>query len=234
MPQRVMSAFPDPNIAHRKSEEARENDQHLEALKFLEEAFVGYEKEKNYVGFIRALHSRVLAYKHLSLLSNDLSFAVLAEKDGEAALEIAKGNSLNELFSACYFKIGEIAMLFKDYQKASENYQKSVENYVGSKAEKGDFTYHWGEAVWKKSGNARGKELMLEGLSIIQANRSEVDQFLIHVWESGAYMRLAECLLQENPEESRRYFEKGKQIIDSDEKLVIRKKQYQELAKKFK
>ena len=233
MPQRVMSTFPDPRIAHQKAEEARENDQHLNALKFLEEAFVGYEKEKNYLGFTRALHSRVLTYKHLSLLSNDLSFAVLAQKDGESALEISKRNSLSELLSACYFKIGEIAILFEDYKKASENYQKAVENYVGSKAEKGDFTYHWGEAVWKSGDKKRGKELMLEGLSIIQANRSEADQFLIHVWESGAYMRLAECLLKKSPEEARRYFEKGRKIVEADEKLVIRKRQYQKLAKSF-
>lgn len=218
---------------HKKAEELRENDQHLEALKFLEEALVGYEKNKNYPGFIKALHSRVLTYKHLSLLSNDLSFAVLAQKDGEAALEIAKRNNLGELLSACYFKIGEIAMLFEDYQKASENYQKSVENYVGSKAEKGDFTYHWGEAVWKSGDKKRGKELMLKGLLIIQTNRSEADPFLIHVWESGACMRLAECLYGDEPEKARKYFEKGLQIVNSDKKLVIRKRQYEKLAKKF-
>lgn len=218
---------------HKKAEELRENDQHLEALKLLEGALVGYEKEKNYSGFIKALHSRVLTYKHLSLLSNDLSFAVLAQKDGEAALEIDKRNNLGELLSSCYFKIGEIAMLFEDYQKAAENYQKSVENYTGSKAEKGDFTYHWGEAVWKSGDKKRGKELMLKGLSIIQVNRSEADPFLIHVWESGACMRLAECLHEDEPEEARKYFEKGKKIVESDEKLVIRKRQYEKLAKKF-
>ena len=222
-----------PSLAHQKAEELRESDRHLEALKLLEEALVGYEKEKNYSGFIKALHSRVLTYKHLSLLFDDLSFAVLAQKDGEAALEIAKRNNLGELLSACCFKIGEIEMLFEDYEKASENYQKSVENYTGSKAEKGDFTYHWGEAVWKSGDKKRGKELMLEGLSIIQANRSETDQFLIHVWESGAYMRLAECLIEDKPEEASKYFKEGKKIVEADEKLVIRKRQYQELAKKF-
>ena len=124
-------------------------------------------------------------------------------------------------------------MLTENFQEASDYFQKSVENYTGSKAEKGDFTYHFGEAVWKSGDKKRGKELMLEGLSIIQANRSEVDPFLIHVWESGAYMRLSECMFLEDPDEARKHFEKGLQIVNSDKKLVIRKRQYKKLAKKF-
>lgn len=222
-----------PSELHKKAEEARENDQHELAFKYIGEAISGYKKLHDYPGLSKAYQSRVLIYKHLFLLTNNKSYVEMAKDDAEDSLQIAKEHNLNEALPSCYFRLGEISMLIDDFGKAAEYYQKSLDIYVGSSAEKGDFTYHLGEAVWKKGEKARGKELMLEGLSIIQENRLEVDPFLIHVWESGAYMRLAECLLEENIEEAREYLEKGQKIVDSDEKLVIRRRQYEKLAKKF-
>lgn len=54
---------------HKKAEEEREADHHLEALKLIDEAIIGYQKEGNYKGLSEVLQSRVLTYKHLFLLT---------------------------------------------------------------------------------------------------------------------------------------------------------------------
>jgi tetratricopeptide (TPR) repeat protein len=231
--KRVMSTFNSASEAHRMSEEFRENDKHEEALQAIEIALVQYQKEKNYLGFAKALQSRVLIYKHLFFLTNDIVFAILARNDAKASLQISQDHKLKDVLSSCYFRLGEVANLFKEYGEAVKNFQKSLEVYVGTNTERGDFRYHLGEAIYRNSEKEKGIQTMLEGLSEIQKYRSEVDPFLANVWESGCYMKLAELLKEDDPVKAREYLSKAQGIVDADDKLVIRKRQVAELAKNF-
>jgi chaperonin cofactor prefoldin len=53
----------------------------------------------------------------------------------------------------------------------------------------------------------------------------------VHVWVSGAYLRLAKLLKTDNPQESQAYLNQAKTIIDSDSRLVIRKQQLEAFLK---
>lgn len=218
---------------HMEAETARENDEMTKALSLIGDAIIAYQKEKDYEGFSQALQSRVLIYKHLFLLTKDHAFALLAKKDADTSLEITLKHSIANRIGSCYFRLGEVAMLLKDYNLAFENYQKALDNYTGSNAEKGDYRYHLGEALGKLGELKKAKEIMLKGLLEIQENKGEVDSFLIHVWESGCYMRLAELLKESEPNQAKKYLEEAKKIISLDKKLVIRKRQYKELTLKF-
>lgn len=219
---------------HKESEIAREQDKHLDALKLIEEAIIGYQKENNTRGFTKALQSRVLIYKHLFLLTKDKGFATLARKDAEASLEIAQEKNLSDILSSCYFRVGEIATIEEDFDKAIEYYSKALEFYEGTKAEEGDYRYHLGTVLYIHGEKEEGKKAMLRGLREIQDNRNQVDSFVANVWESGCYMRLAEVLREDEPEKAKKYLELAKKIIDSDERLIIRKRQWEKLAQVFK
>lgn len=228
-----MSTYFSASEMHRKSEELRESDKHVEALQFIEKAIIGYQREKNYEGLSRALQSRFLIYKHLFLLTKDEAFAILGQKDAESSLAIAQKYNLFHVFSSCYFRLGESAMLFKDYKNAVNNYQRAVDKYEGSKSEKGDYRYHLGEALYRSGEKIKGEAVMLQGLKEIQSNANEVDSFLIHVWESGCYMKLAELLKEAKPKEAGEYLESAREIAQSDKKLIIRRRQIGDLSKKF-
>ncbi len=219
---------------HKNSEIAREQDRHIDALKLIEEALVKYQKEKNYEGFAKALQSRVLIYKHLFLLSADEVFAILAQKDAEASLEVTQEHNLTNILCSCYFRIGEIASILDDYPKAIDSYQKSLDLYEGTKAEEGDYRYHLGTVLYMGGEKEKGKKTMLQGLKEIQNNRNQVDSFVANVWESGCYMRLAEVLWKDEPGEAKRYLKLAEKIIKSDKRLIIRKRQWQKLASSFK
>lgn len=212
----------------------RESDRHVDALKELDQAIVLYQEDSDYSGICEALQSRVLTFKHLHLLTNDLSFAIIAKKEAEASLEIAQKNNLKHKLGSCYFRLGEIAMIFKEFPTAIDWYKKALENYEGSLSEKGDYRYHLGEALYRSGQKEQGKETMFEGLSEIQEGALDVDPFLVHVWESGLHMKLADVLREDEPEEAKKHLDEARKIASSDPKLIIRRRQIEDIAKSSK
>ena len=215
---------------HGMGEDLREQDKHEEAIQYLSVAIVKYQKEDDYRGMIDALKGRTLTWKHYFLLTEDKTYAILALKDAEAMLEITQEKKLDDKLSTSYFRLGEVAMLTDDFPPAIKYYEDSLTYYVGPESEKGDFRYHLGEAVYRNGDKNKGKQIMLQGVKEIQDNANEVDSFLIHVWESGAHMRLAFCLREEEPEVARKHLDIARKIAEDDEKLIIRRRQIEELA----
>lgn len=212
---------------HVQAEAARESEQFIESLALYEQAIVTYQSQKNYSGVAEALQGKFLSYKHLYLQSNDEVYLTLCFFSAAASLEIIQEHDIHELKGSISFRLGEIEMLRKEYQNAIDYYQNAIDNHHGVKAEIGDYRYHLGEALFLHGSKEAGKTLMLKGLKEIQDNREGADPFLIHTWESGCYMKLAYLLRDEKAKE---FMQKAKAIIDSDPKLIIRKRQYEELA----
>lgn len=192
---------------HSQAEELRENDKHLEALKELDQAIILYQEDKDYLGICEALQSRVLTFKHLYFLSTDITFATIAQKEAEASLEVAQQHDLSEKLASCYFRLGEIAMIFENFSKAIDWYQKALDDYQGSLSEKGDYRYHLGEAMYRSGQKEEGKKTIFAGLDEIQSGAHEVDPFLVHVWESGLHMKLADLLRDDETDEARKHLE---------------------------
>jgi len=218
---------------HGMGSDAREKDKHLEALQYLNYAIVGYQKESDYKGLIDALKDRTLTWKHYFLLTEDSVYAILAQKDAESMLAIAKDKKLKDKLSTSHFRLGEVAMLFEDYASAIDSYKKALQYYNGPLSEKGDFRYHLGEAIYRNGQKTEGKSTILQGLKEIQEGADELDPFLIHVWESGVHMRLADILREDEPEEAKKHLEMARTIVETDEKLVIRRRQIKELSEAF-
>lgn len=222
-----------PKDLREEGESLREEDKHLEALQVLDKAIIRCHEEKDYETLIDVLKDRTLTFKHLFLQTDDPSFVILARKSAESMLSIAEVFELEHKYSTSYFRLGEIAMIIDDYKSAIDYYEKSLETYSGKLSEKGDFRYHLGEAYYRDGQKEKGKELILEGLREIREGADEWDPFYIHVWESGAHMRLAELLEKDEPEEASKHLKKAKEIAESDEKLVIRRRQIKELEEKL-
>ncbi len=134
--------------------DAREKDHHLQALQYLDHAIIGYQKRGDYRGLIDALKDRTLTWKHYFLLTKDNIYAILAQKDAESMLAIAKDKKLKDKRSTSFFRLGEIEMLFENYPAAIKNYKKSLEFYNGPLAEKGD---------WKEVSLLGKKEKLVKG-----------------------------------------------------------------------
>ena len=216
---------------HQQAERFREQDRHLEALKLYEEVVVAYRQEKNYSDLVEALGGRCLTYKHLFLLTDDVSMAIVANHSAIASLEIAQRFKLNNKIYRCHFRLGEMAMLFKDYQVAIDHYQQALSLYPRPEAERGDFQYHLGEAQYQAGLKQEGKKNLIDGVKEIEKHQTTTDSFVFNVWRSGGYMRLAQALWTDSPVEASRYLDQAQSIIQSDDRLIIRKRQLEELKR---
>jgi len=208
---------------HQKAEKLRESDKLLEALKLYEEVIYKYQQEHNYFGLSESLGGRCLTYKHLFLLTDDFAFLTLAYHSAKSALEIAKHYKITAKIHRCYFRLGEVEMLKNDFLKAEKYYLKAFEKYPREEAEKGDFQYHLGEAQYRAGKKELGLKNLLSGLKLIEKYQSSTDSFVYHVWLSGCLMRLADLT------KDKKYLTKAQEIIDSDPRLIIRRRQITKL-----
>lgn len=218
---------------YQEGENLRERDKHLQALRVLDEALIKSQQEKNYKILVDVLKARVLTWKHLFLLTQDPVYRIIANKEAESMLDISKEYNLKDKLHTSYFRLGEVMMLYKDYPKAITNYQKALRAYKGSLSEKGDYRYHLGEALYRNGQKKRGKLTILKGLKEIVKGKDKIDPFVLHVWESGVHMRLADLLKEDEPDEARKHLLFAQEIARSDKKLVIRRRQIRDLAKTF-
>jgi tetratricopeptide (TPR) repeat protein len=212
---------------HQKAEKLRESDKLLDALKLYEEVILKYQKEANYFSLTEALGGRCLTYKHLFLLSDDYVFFNLALHSALSSLEIALKLNITPKIHRCYFRLGEMEMLRKKYLPAEKYYLKAFENYPKEEAEKGDFQYHLGEAQYRAGKIQIGLKNLLDGQELIKKFQSTTDSFVYNVWLSGSYKVLAELT------KDKKYLLEAQKIIDSDPRLIIRRRQLSELSKNF-
>ena len=208
---------------HAKAERLREDDQLVPALALLPEILTGYHKEHDYQGFCEALQGAFLCYKHLFLLSNDISYALIGHHHALASYDIASRHSLP--MTQCHFVLGESYMLQNDFNSASLHYTSAIDSYPKGPL-LGNLRRHLGEATVHMGDLKAGKNSMLQGLKEIQDLAGTYDEFVCHVWESGCYMRLYDLFYtNEAPETLRAWAQAAKHIIETDPKLVIRKRQ---------
>lgn len=209
----------------------REGGQSLKAIDVYNQAIVRYQEDKDYANMIGALTGRLLSWKHLFYKTEDKIYAIFVKKEAEAMLEIAKEHQLLDRIYLIHFLNGTSAILLKDYPVAEKEFGQAVELYPNDNAEKGDWIAHLGEAIYRNGRKEEGKKLILQGVQIIEEKSSQIDSFLFNVWVSGAYLRLAKLLKPDNLDESQVFFNKAKKIIDSDDRLVIRKQQLEPFIK---
>ena len=209
----------------KEADKVREEEKSLMAINLYNQSIVSYQESRDYSSMMGALTGRLLSWKHLFYKTEDKIYAIFVKKEAEAMLEVAKAYNLMDRLYLIYFLNGTSAILLKDYDSAEKEFSKAIELYPFENAEKGDWIAHLGDAMYRNGKKEEGKKTILHGVEIIKEKSSQIDSFLFNVWVSGAYLRLAKLLRADNPEESQLFFNQAKLIINSDDRLVIRKQQ---------
>ena len=214
-----------PKELQKEADVLREQGESLKAIDLYNQAIVGYEEEKDYTNMLQALTGRLLSWKHIFYKTQAKVYAIFVEKESEAIAEIAKEYHLMDKMYLVHFLNATAALQLGNYPSAEQEFRQAVGLYPADNAEKGDWIAHLGDAMYRNGQKEEGKKEILQGIQQINDHASEVDSFLVHVWVSGAYLRLAKLLKTDNPQESQAYLNQAKNIIDSDSRLVIRKQQ---------
>lgn len=228
----ISTVYATPAIEWQKQADIlREEGQSLKAIDLYNYAIVSYQTDHDYINMMGALTGRLLAWKHLFYKTEDHIYAIFVKKEAEAMLEIANEHKLLNKFYLIHFLNGTSAILLEDYPDAEKEFRQAVELYPFDNAEKGDWMAHLGEAMYRNGKKEEGKNMILQGVQKIQEKSSQIDSFVFNVWVSGAYLRLAKRLKPDHAEASQSFLNQAKKIIDSDERLVIRKQQLESFMK---
>jgi hypothetical protein len=208
-----------------EADRVREEGRSLAAIDLYNQAIVQYQASKDYSDMLAALTGRLLSWKHLFYKTEDKIYAIFVKKEAEMMLEVAKTYNLMDRLYLIHFLNGTSAILLKDYNLAEKEFDQAVQLYPTENPEKGDWIGHLGDAMYRNGKKEEGKKVILNGVEIIKDRSAQIDSFLFNVWVSGAYLRLAKLLKTDDPVESQLFFKQAKEIIDSDDRLVIRKQQ---------
>lgn len=227
----LMAFLPGMATLHEQADELREAGKTLEAINLYNQVIVAYQEKQDYRGVIEALTGNFLSWKHLYYKTHDKMYALIAKAEAEKMLAIAKAKQVQNKEHLIHYLLGTAALLLEDYPQAVNELSQAIDQFPRDEAEKGDWMTHLGDALIRNGDKEKGNEMMLKGIEKIQANATQIDSFRLHVWLSGAYMRLAHLLKKENPDQSKAYLNQAQEIIDNDPRLVIRKGQLESYLK---
>lgn len=219
---------------HEQADILREQGQTLAALNLYNHALVSYQKKYDYNGILDVFLGRLISWQHLFNHEEDKVYAILARKEAESFLALANEHGIHDRDHHLHFLFGKTCIFLKDFPRAEIEFQQAVELYPHDDAERGDWLAHLGEAIYKNGRKEEGEKVILEGIQHIQAHQQKEDSFKINVWISGAYLRLAKMLINDQKIElAKSYLHKGGEIVLKDPRLVIRQQQLEILKNKI-
>lgn len=222
---------------HGKAERAREAGNFLEALHLVDEAFIEYVSENNEVGKADILSSEFLTLRHLFEKTGDIAYMIRAKHSAMCAVELAEKSKDASTLAIPYQRLGSAFATLGEWKEAVEFFKKAFENMKTNPPEPhnrpavlADMKAHLAHAEYMAGDNTADNRLD-EAIGDLKA--SEELAYNKDVWLSGAYMKGAEMLQNDNPVKSKEYMQKAKEIIDGNPELVLRKGQWEKLNERL-
>lgn len=221
---------------HKQALNAREHEQDFEkALHLDDSALLEAQKAGDLAHVAEVIADRAITLKLLFQQTKERAYLVVAAKELEAAVTIASSSDDPLASYQPNFKLGEIYEELSEFEEAIDAYQKAIDTYTlhtrsefVRHAHLGDMKSHLASAQYR-SGNKEALSLAEEALKQVQ-DADEEDKYAKDVWLSGCFLRLARMLQDDDRVQAQEYLYKAKEIIDANDQLVLRKKQWEELS----
>ena len=218
------------------AEDARESGRFLEALEYTDQASLAYQKDNDLFGLAEVQSSRQSTFKHLYRATGDKIFLILEEHAAEAAVEIAEKSGIKEALGIPYHNLGKYYFEAGQYKEAADAFRRAVENltqYPSTRHARpsviADIKGHQYAAEYH-AGDKTALDRALTALTKLE-NSNEPNSYYKNAWLSGANLRIAEMVAQDNPELAKKHLEEAQRIIEGDERLILRNSQLEKLEK---
>ncbi len=221
--------------SHGKAESSREHGDFLEALQWTDQTLLEYQKENNVEGITDILASRSITLRHLFEKTGDRTFLIIARHEAMAGVEVARNGNHPSALVMPLLRLAQVQEELSEFGDALHSYTAAIETF-----EKNPPEAHNRPAVLLdmkiraticayKNGDTTGIPKVLSLLAELES--SDEWKYNKDVWVSGGYMNLALLLKDSDPEAAKKHLEKAKTIIDGNNELILRKAQWEKLAK---
>lgn len=223
---------------HGRAEQSRERGKTIEALILYQQALGAYQKDEDLPGFSESQAAEVIALFHLWEQTSFDGWLVRAKHVAMSSVEMAEKSGVKEALSIPYSKLGKVQEPLGELKEARESYKKAYDYLISNPPEahgvrpamQADFKLHWLTTAY-----AAGDKFVLPQIeeSIKDLEKASEVKYNKDVWLSGAHMRVAEILKEDDSTKAREHLKIAKEIIDANPDLKIRATQWQKLAEKF-
>lgn len=238
---------------HGLAAEARERDELGKSLGLVFEALEEYLKDKDYVGASEVLADGSITLRNRAELSGENGFMIVSKHFAMSSVEMAEKSGIKEALAVPLYNMAKVQEALEEFSEAVKSYELALENlesnppdsHKGRPAILADYKIHLANAQYR-NGDKTALERSLEALKELEGVESNEEKTPMGgergfegtynklVWLSGAHMDIARMLKDDDPKQAKEHLDKAKVIIDSDERLEIRAKQWQKLAEAFK
>ncbi len=222
---------------HGQAAHAREAGEHLKSLQLNDEAFIIYQKDGDILGLSEIFADRAITFRHLYNETDNKLYLIIAKHELVAAVEIAEQSGNRQALALPYLQLGNVQRELGQLEDAKSSYQKAVENQTNNPANEhnrpgvlADLKGHLAACEYKL-GDKSAFDRALSALSDLE--NSDEPKYNKDVQTSGAHMRIAEALSEDDPVKAKDHLQKAKEIIDSNPDLKLRKAQWDKLSQTF-
>jgi tetratricopeptide (TPR) repeat protein len=225
-----------PSKHHQEALELREAGKAVEALHRYLDARAAYTQEENMEGVVRALLEESITYRHL-FEESDLPVYL---DQGLAQLQLAEYlieeyQLPEELHMLANLNMGTYLTFVGEFEAAAEHFDDVLHHETNPLA-KANYATHLAVALWLDGKVGEARALFTKNIEILEQalpnGSGSITAFNLQVWLTGAYIRFAECLADEDQvDEAHAQLKKAREILQSHPELVIRGQQADRLEK---
>lgn len=220
---------------HTKAANLREEGKFFDSIKLIIDAIRYYEKDGDFIGLTDALGDAVLSFRHLYFETKEISYLILALSHAQAVVAIAREKDLKGDLSRPLFNLGKVEEDLKNYKEAQDVYLEAIKLFESQNPTKhnrsgvlADMKIHLAVAKYKSGEKLAFGEALAAISDLEKSDEREISKYNYDVWLSGAHMKLAEMLKNDDPDKAKDHSMKAKKIIDANPDLKIRRKQWEE------
>ena len=223
---------------HTKALELREQGKFSESIAVNDEALLAATQEGNVGEYAANIACLALTRKVRAGLKKNPWELHLAEGELQAAVNLVKEHGKPEDIAVPLYQLAQIKEDLGKFSEAVATYKEALQHFEQHPPEShnrpsviADVKVHM-TACEYKAGDKIALDRLHKALADLEAS-DEPDSYAKHVWISGGYMRLATILRTDQPDDARLYLARAKETIDADDRLVVRKQQWEQLAATF-
>ncbi len=220
-----------------KAREETEQGNFSQAIVACQNAFHSAVSGNEWELVIHSLVDEVNAWQHLFKTKGKPEYVIRALSVATLMVQQQGIYQLKDKWAVVYYRLGTAHQLNEDYPHAIESFRQALDWFDKSghwPAEKEDWRVHYGEAFVLMGEKRIGLDIMYQALDELNRWSTEetVDErssFLLNVWITGAHHKLARLLRHDDPEKAQWHLKQARAIIDQDNRLVVRKREQEEL-----
>ncbi len=214
-----------------QAEQARERGDFKRSLELLSDAVTAAYDERKYEKLVDITASEALVYRHLFSSTGVKDYLVLAKHSGMASVELARKLGDPTALCVSLYNAGKIQEDLGELDLALKCYQEAIDQNIDRPAMTAEMKTRLAALEFKK-GDVSAMERFESAASDLKSSEDS-DNYAKAVWESGAYMHMAEALLSTDKDKAKQLLSEAEKIIASDMRLKLRKGQLEKLRSKL-